>query len=156
MKRLIHQRKYIAALVFSALLVAQCGDKIIILGQVGAGLADSIGRMQVLTKQLVDAKVLPPKAAISIQEDLIKLNDALRPVPQILRDLDKMRETNAVDIKVVETAVQVLELVAKQLPEILKGIPVTEVTSKLITLINEARNTTNTILLELAKLKGTT
>ena len=148
-------RTYALVLIISALLSAQCGDKIIVLGQVGVTLADSIGQMQVLTKQLVDAKVLPPQNALPVQEQLLKLNEALKPVPQILRDLDAMREANKVDLSVVDKAITALQFVAKQLPSILKGVPVADTTGKLIALLQEAQKTTDIILTELAKLKGT-
>lgn len=126
----------------------------ILLGQAGLAVVNAIGEIQVATKQLTDAKILPPATALSVQEKLGALNDQVKPLPGLLRTIDAAQKAGNADLSTLERAIAVLEVVSADLSVVLGGVPVEATTVKVIALVREAQKTTTTILIEIAKLRG--
>lgn len=116
--------------------------------------ADTIQQLSTAGAQLVDAKVLPPNVALSFQGKLKAVNDQLRPLPDILRTIDRLQVAGDPTASETDRAIAILTVVGQDISVVVAGVPLSETTSKLIDLIRASQKTVQTTLIEVAKLKG--
>lgn len=149
--------KAAAVLMALALTGSACAAKRapVLVGQAGLGVAQSIGHLQVAAKQLSDASVLSPTAAIVVQQKLLIANDKLQPLPDWLRLIDHAQQAGLeTDGTVIDQALAVLQSVGQDLSTVLAGVPYSDATAQLIDLVRQAQQTVQAVLVNLGRVKG--
>jgi len=126
----------------------------VLVGQAGLGVAQAIGQISQTTIKLQQASVLPAATALRMQEALLALNTALKPLPDILRTIDAAQQAGNVDASSVDKAVAILTAVSGDLAVLLAGVPVSETTTALIDLVRAGQTTIATVLVQIGQLKG--
>lgn len=158
MRTMNRTTQVIAAIVLGVLAVnaqACAGNKApVLVGQSGLAVAQSIGQLQTTVKQLTDAKVIPATAALRAQELLLAVNERIKPLPELLRTVDRIQQAGQSTTVPVDQAIAILQVVGQDLSTVLAGVPVGEATAKLIDLVRASQMVVQTTLTEVAKLKG--
>lgn len=126
----------------------------VLVAQSGLATANIIGELQTVTRKLTDAKVVTPQVAIVIQENLLRANDQLKPLPDILRTIDRLIAAGDSAAGPIDQAIAILTVVGQDLSVTIAGVPVGETAAPLIALIRQAQQTIQTTLIEIAKLRG--
>lgn len=149
----------ILALVVALTLTPGCaGNKApVLVGQSGLAVAQSIGVLQTGVKDLTPNPI-PYPVSLRIQEDLLKVNDKLRPLPDLLRTIDKLQAANQTATPQIDQALAILELAGQDISVLITGVPVTDATTdamkQLVALVRAAQGAVQTTLEAVAKLKG--
>ena len=125
----------------------------ILVAQSGVALTASIGQISEAASALTKANVLPAASALQLQERLLTLNTALKPLPDLLRTIDAAQKAGQSPAGDVERALAILQVVSPQISVLLAGVPIAASTQQIITLVRTAQQTITTVLLEVAKLR---
>jgi hypothetical protein len=157
----VHRRTAALLIGLMALVatVPACGGKnkpVALVGQTGLGIADTIGQLQVATKGLTDAGIVPTPTAIAIQEKLLSVNEKLRPLPALLRTIDTLTTAGSDATGKVDEAITILTIVSSDLSVTVAGVPLAPAADGLLKLVRAAQTAIATTLVEVAKLKGGT
>lgn len=126
----------------------------ILVGQAGLATAQSIEKLSDAGKQLQQAGVLPVAAALGFQERLLQVNEKLKELPNILRTIDRLQEAGNPTAGEVDRAVAVLTVVSQDVSVVIAGVPLSEATGQLITLVRAADKTISDILVGVAQIRG--
>lgn len=126
----------------------------ILVGQSALAAADSIGKLSTAAKQLEQAAVLPPAAALNFQRALLAVNDKLLPLPDILRTIDRLQKAGSSSASETDRAIAILTVAGQDISVVVAGVPVSDATKALIDLIRAAEQTIQSVLVEVAKIRG--
>jgi len=158
--RFLRRRFAIVVLIVGCLFavsVTGCSDAAkrapVLVAQSGVALTGSIGQVSDAAAALQKASILPAAAALQLQEGLLAVNSALKPLPDILRTIDAAQKAGAAQQGDVEKAIAILQAVSPQISVLLAGVPVNETTKQIIALVRAAQATVTSVLLEVAKLR---
>lgn len=142
-------------LAFGALDAGCAGNKApILVGNSGLAVAQTIGQVQQAVRNLTETNVITAPQALQIQERLLKINDQLKPLPDILRTIDKLQMAGSSTQASVDQAIAILKVVGQGITVVVGGVPVSEITEPLIKFVLAAQDAVQTTLVEVAKLKG--
>lgn len=127
-----------------------------LIGQTSVALAQSIGQLQLTTKQLTDAGTIPPTIARDVQRQLLVANGGIQKAIPILEALDHaIQAGQGADPVLVDQVVAVLQSVSTDLSTVVAGVPLAETTKTFITLVRAAQSAVTTVLVEVARFKKT-
>lgn len=148
----------IVAFVLAPLTLPGCasaGQKApVLVGQSGVAVAQIIGQLSEAGAALQKAGTLPATAALHFQETLLSVNTKLRPVPDALRAIDAAQKAGTSTTGQVDAVLAVLQAVAPELATLLAGVPIDATTKAVIDLVRTAQGTVQTVLVEVARLRG--
>ena len=150
-------RNLACALVIAAVAATGCGGSrraAVLVGQSGLATAQTVGQLQQTTKQLTDASVISPEVALSVQQKLVSINEKLRPVPDLLRTIERLTAAGDDVTGDLDRAIAVLEVVGTDLSVVIQGIPLADAAKALVDLLRQSQQTVQKTLIELAKLRG--
>lgn len=128
----------------------------ILIGQSGLALAQSIEQIRQATASLEAAKVLPTAAALRVTETLLVINNQLRPLPDLLRAIDAAQKAGQPTQNDLDRALAIVQAIGPTLSTVVAGLPVEPTTAALIELVRTAQTSVQTLLVEIARLKGAT
>lgn len=126
----------------------------ILVGQSGVAITQIIGQLSDAGAALQKAGTLPTAAALHFQEALLSVNTKLKPVPDALRAIDAAQKAGTATTGPVDQVLAILQAVAPELATLLAGVPIDATTKALIDLVRTAQTTVQTVLVEVARLKG--
>ena len=153
-RRVDSRRIVIALLIIGLMQVACAGARApILVGQTGLSIVQSIGTLQITVKQLTDAKILSPQAALAVQQALLAANDRLKPLPDLLRTIDAAQKAHDPTASIADQTIAILTAVSTDLVGLLPNIPVAETTKALISLIQQSQQLVRATLTEVATIK---
>lgn len=145
----------IAAAIALASGCASAGQRTpVLVGQSGVALAQTIGRLSEAGAALEKAGSLPPAAALHFQEALLTINNNLKPVPNALRAIDAAQKAGTGVGSQVDQVLAVLQAIAPELSSLLAGVPIDATTKALIELVRTSQAAIQSVLVEVARLKG--
>lgn len=106
---------------------------------------------------LEKAQNIATPLALGIQRQLLSANTRLEGIVPILVTIQKAQEAGQVPaLSDIERALNVLQAVSPDLSTLLVGVPVSEATKVLIGVVQNAQKLINTVMVEVATLKGRT
>jgi len=126
----------------------------VLVGQSGLAIAQGIGQLQTTTKQLTDAKALTPEQALKVQQALLDANEKVRPLPQLLRDIDAAQQASLPTATLIDRGLAILQVVGNDLTLSVAGVPVSDTVKQLLDLVRATQNTIATTTANLNTLKG--
>jgi hypothetical protein len=126
----------------------------ILVGQSALAAAQGIERLSDAGKQLEEAAVLPTAVALNFQKLLLSANDRLKPLPDILRTIDRLQQAGETTGSDVDKAIAILTVVGQDISVVIQGVPLSDATARLIELTRAAQQTVQTILVEVSKIRG--
>ncbi len=143
-------------LVIALLSAAGCaGNKApIVVGNSAVAVANSIGALNQAGKQLTDAAVIAPAVNLRLQQVLLAANDKLKPLPDILRTIDHLQTAGSSTASETDRAIAILQVVGQDISIAIAGVPVSDATAKLIELVRAAQQTVQTVLVQVAQIRG--
>lgn len=147
--------KFRICVLIVALTLSACAhhNPAIVVGQSGLAVAKSIGTLQDATKALT-GPVIPASVALSIQERLVAANDRLRPLPDILRTIDRLQQAGQSAGTEVDKAIAILTVAGQDISIVLAGVPLSTETRALIDAVTTAQKVVQSLLIEVARIKG--
>lgn len=152
-------KRYIVFSLMAALLwMPACAGKSVpvLIGQTSVAVAQSIGQLQVVTKQLTDAKAVPAPVALSVQKGLLQANASVEKVIPILEALDNaIKAGQGADPALIDRALAILQSVSADLSTVLTGVPLSDTTRQVVDLVRAAQTAVTTVLIEVARFKTT-
>jgi len=125
----------------------------VMVGHVGLSVATAVGQLQVALQQLQQTGVLPARDALVAQEALLRVNAHLAILPPLLRVIDTASDPTASDL---ERALAALQAASRELSIVVAGVPVSDATARVLTLVQTAQQTITTLTIEIAKIQGAT
>jgi len=126
----------------------------ILVGQTALAVASSIERLSITGRQLQEAAILTPAAALGFQRALLAVNTQLQPLPDLLRTIDALQQAGASTTSQVDRAIAILSVAGQNISVVIAGVPLSETTEVLIGLVRTAQKTVTDVLIEVAKIKG--
>jgi hypothetical protein len=131
----------------------------VLVGQTTLATGQTIGQIQRAIKSLTRSDtnpkgVISPENALIAQEALLKLNTQLEPVPALLRAIDVAQQTGNVDQSQVLQAIDMLQKVSADLSIVVAGIPLSDATKQIMTLVQTGQTTVTTLLVQLGKIQA--
>jgi len=118
--------------------------------------AQGIERLSAAGKQLTDAAVLPPAVALGFQQKLLSANEKLKPLPDLLRTIDRLQVAGESTASNTDRAIAILQVVGQDISVVVAGVPVSQATDALIDLVRAAQKTIQDILIEVSRIQGRT
>lgn len=149
--------KYLVSLsLVLALSSGACAGKRIpiLVGNSAVAVADVIGQLNVVGKQLTDASVIAPTVNLHFQQTLLAANNKMKPLPDILRTVDRLQKASQPTGSETAQAIAILTVVGQDISVVIAGVPVSDSTKVLIELIRSAQQTVQTVLIEVGKIQG--
>lgn len=126
----------------------------LLVGQGALAVAQSIETLSNAGKQLQEAAVLPTAVALGFQERLLVVNDKLKPLPDILRTIDRLQEAGDPMNTEAERAIAILTVVSQDISVVIAGVPVSDASKQLIDLVRAADQTVSAVLTQVARVRG--
>jgi hypothetical protein len=148
-------RARVALALVLSLTSAACTHKpLVLVAQAGQTLAGSIRQAQVATKQLTEGAVLTPRQALPVQRALVRANDRLKPLPDLLIAIDKATQQGQPDAARIAAALDILRAVGVDIDEVVAGLPVGQTAAQVLQAATEARKLIAQITDALARRKS--
>lgn len=150
-------------LALSLVLAPACGDALrrapVLVGQASLSAGQTIGQLQRTVKQLTRTRdnpngVIPADVALRTQEGVLRINADLEPVPGLLRAIDMAQKAGTPDPNQIIQAITILQRVSADLSIVVAGVPVSETTAQVLSLIKSGQTTITTLLIQLARIQG--
>jgi len=148
-------KRFVVPLIIAALFMPACAGNRApqLVGESGLAIAQSIGQLQTMVKQLTDAKVITTDVALRSQEVLLRANDRVKQLPPLLRTIDKLQQANASAATPVEQAIAILQIVGQDISVVIAGVPIGDATAKLIDLVRASQLVVQTTLEQVSRLR---
>lgn len=148
-------RRLLPFLLPFCLLSPACGGKpVILVAQTGQTLAGAIGQAQHATASLMEGGVLTPAQARAVQVTLLRANDKLKALPDILLAVDAATQAGQSDAARIDAALAILKAVGLDLDSVVAGLPVGETAGQVLKAVTEARKLVAEITAALAKTRA--
>lgn len=144
-------RLALALLVVSLSTVGCLHNPIKLVAQSGQTLAGTIGAAQRATTQLTEAGVLSPQQALNVQRALLRANDRLKPLPDILLAIDTATKAGQTDATRINAALAILQAVGVDLDTVVAGLPVGQTAAQVLKATTETRKLIAQITAALAR-----
>lgn len=150
------KRTLLAAIVAAALIGGGCANHRapILVGQSALAVSSSIERLSTAGRQLEQASIISAQQALGYQRALLAVNEQMKPLPELLRTVDRLQQAGDSTASETDRAIAILQVVGQDISVVVAGIPVSEATRNLIDLIRAAQKTVSDVLVEVAKIRG--
>ena len=127
----------------------------VLVAQSALGTAQAIGQVQVAAEQLHRAGALTTPQALTVQQQLLRVNAKLEALIPLLRAIDRVQQAGApVGVSEVDAILQAVIAVSQDLSLVVAGVPVAETTRSLLELVRAAQQAVATTLVEIARLRA--
>jgi hypothetical protein len=127
----------------------------VLVAQSALGVAQAVGQLQLAAEQLHRAGALDTRAALGVQERLLKVNARVATLIPALKAIDRVQQAgapvSATEVDAVLTAVIAL---SEELSLVVAGVPVADATRQLLELVRAAQQAVATTLVEVARLRA--
>jgi hypothetical protein len=110
-----------------------------LVAQTGQSLSGAIIQAQQATRQLTDGNVLTPEQARPVQAALGRAADKMVPLPDLLIAIDAATKQGQTDAGRINAALAILAAVGIELDGSIKGLPVGQTASNVLSAVTEAR-----------------
>ena len=148
-------RRLCLALVLAVSLSSCAGNPApILVANSAVAVADSVAAISNAGKQLQQAAVLSVPINTALQQQLLAINTRMQPLPDLLRTIDRLQQAGSMSVSEVEKAIAILQIVGQDISVTIGGVPMSDATKVLIDLVRAAQKTVQTVLIEVAKIRG--
>lgn len=157
---MIHRTRLIPALVVClALADAACAGKRapILIGQVGLGIAQTIGGLgpELVKLEQAQPPLLSKEAALAAHKVLFEVNDQLKPLPDILDAINAAQQAGGTaGASDLDQALAILTAISPRLGDVLAGVPLVEASASFVKLVRAAQDSVSKTMIEVARIQG--
>ena len=147
-------RALVGALTLAVITPACAGHRApVIVGQTGHTISASVDKVSAAVESLTAQKVIPPQTALTIQQNLQAVNARLKPLPGLLRTIEKIQATDTDATDVITQAIAILDIVGQDISITIAGVPISDTTKSLIELIRATTRLIQDTLVEVASIR---
>lgn len=151
----MHLRRFVPLVLVFTLACSGAAKKApIFVANSAVATADIIGQLNNAGRSLQQASVITPDVNLHFQQLLLTANDKLKPLPDILRAIDNLQKVGQPAASETERAIAILTAIGQDISVVVQGVPLSDATKALIDLIRTAQQTIDTVLVEVAKIRG--